>query len=57
MAPLTTLALEFFRSGQTLYDAAGYEFRIRGVNMPTTISTQYDIVNNMKANCGALEPV
>src|SRR5882672_597236 len=40
----------FFILGKTLYDAAGYEFRIRGVNKAHYDSTQYDIVNNMKAN-------
>jgi mannan endo-1,4-beta-mannosidase len=40
----------FFILGKTLYDATGYEFRIRGVNKVHYDATQYDIVNNMKAN-------
>jgi chitodextrinase len=40
----------FFILGKTLYDAAGYEFRIRGVNKAHTGSSQYTIANNMKAN-------
>src|SRR5688572_15280389 len=40
----------FFVLGKTLYDADGYEFRIRGVNKAHYDSNQYDIVNRMKAN-------
>src|SRR6266850_2510482 len=40
----------FFVLGKTLYDADGYEFRIRGVNKAHYDSNQYAVVNNMKAN-------
>jgi chitodextrinase len=40
----------FFVLGKTLYDAAGYEFRIRGVNKAHYDADQYNIVSNMKAN-------
>jgi len=40
----------FFVLGKTLYDANGYEFRIRGVNKTHYDAIQYDIVNRMGAN-------
>lgn len=40
----------FFVLGKTLYDAAGYEFRIRGVNKGHYDQDHYTIANNMKAN-------
>jgi len=50
MRPSYNTGTGFFVLGKTLYDAAGYEFRIRGVNKAHYDSTQYDIINNMKAN-------
>jgi mannan endo-1,4-beta-mannosidase len=40
----------FFVLGKTLYDAAGYEFRIRGVNKAHYDQDHYTIAANMKAN-------